>query len=143
VEHQKKLVYRAGLIPYIVENGIVRMMFMRPSDPDFGGDFFQIAKGKVEDGESSQDAAIREAQEEIGLFRGNVLLTEEVGTFMGRTTVFVSKIKDGSMFGEPSFETAETTWLSLEEFLEFGRDLHKPVVQAAHRTILKLEGIIT
>ena len=58
---------------------------------------------------------------------------------MGRTTVFVSKIKDKSMFGEPSFETKETEWLTLEQFLEVGRDLHKPVVKAAYRQIMKKE----
>jgi 8-oxo-dGTP pyrophosphatase MutT (NUDIX family) len=36
------------------------------SDPDFGGYKFQIAKGRV-DQENHQNAAIREAEEEIGL----------------------------------------------------------------------------
>lgn len=137
----KKLVYRAGLIPYIVENGTVLMMFMKPSDVEYGGEEFQIAKGKVEDGETYLAAALREAQEEIGLFRANVLRTEEVGTFMGRTTVFVSKIRDRDLFGEPSFETSAASWLSLDEFLEVGRDLHKPVVRAAHEKILEMERV--
>lgn len=140
-QQEKKLVYRAGLIPYVVEENKVHMMFMRPSDPDFGGDKYQIAKGKVEEGESHLDAALREAKEEIGLFIGNVIKTEEVGQFMGRTTVFVSKIKDTSMFGEPSFETAGTKWMTLEQFVEQGRELHKPVVKAAHRQILKMENL--
>ena len=107
-----KKVYRAGTIPYIVEDGIIKMMFMRPSDPEYGGDKFQIAKGKVEDDESTMDAALREAKEELGLFIGNVIATEEVGVFMGRTTVYVAKVKDRNMFGEPSFETSDTAWLS-------------------------------
>ncbi len=139
MDQEKKLIYRAGLIPYIVENGTVLMMFMRPSDPDFGGDKFQIAKGKVESGETHLVAALREAAEEIGLFRGNVILTEEVGTFMGRTTVYVAKVKDKNMFGEPSFETASVQWMTIEQFLAHGRDLHKPVVQAAYRKVLKIE----
>jgi 8-oxo-dGTP pyrophosphatase MutT (NUDIX family) len=40
------------------------MMFFIPSDPDFGGYKFQIAKGRV-DQENHQNAAIREAEEEI------------------------------------------------------------------------------
>lgn len=139
--YDKKLVYRAGTIPYIVEDGKVSMLFMRPSNPDFGGDALQIAKGKIEEGETEKEAALREAKEEIGLFIGNVVLTEEVGTFMGRTTVFVAKIKSRDMFGEPSFETSETEWLTLEQFDSVGRDLHRPVVRAAHRKICKLEGI--
>lgn len=139
--HEKKLVHRAGTIPYVVENGEVKMLFMRPSDPDFGGDRLQIAKGKIEDGETAMAAALREAKEEIGLFIGNVIKTEEVGVFMGRTTVFVAKVKDRNMFGEPSFETSDVQWMTLAEFLDVGRDLHQPVVQAAYRTIQKLEGL--
>jgi hypothetical protein len=45
------------------------------------------------------------------------------------------------MFGEPSFETSDVQWMTLSEFLEDGRDLHRPVVQAAFRTIQKLEGL--
>lgn len=136
-----KKVYRAGTIPYIVEDGVVKMMFMRPSDPEYGGDKFQIAKGKVEDGECTMDAALREAKEELGLFVGNVVCTEEVGVFMGRTAVYVAKVKDRIMFGEPSFETAETTWMTLDEFMDTGRELHRPVVRAAHDTIVGLERL--
>lgn len=135
----KKLVYRAGVIPFIFEGDTLLMLFMRPSSPDFGGDQFQIAKGKVEDKEGFQDAALREGREELGLFKGNVEYTDELGTFMGRTSVFVSKVKEKDMFGEPSFETKETKWMTVEEFLDAGRDLHKPVVKAAHRHIMKKE----
>lgn len=139
--HDKNLVYRAGLIPYIVENDDILMMFMKPSNVEYGGDKFQIAKGKVEQTDQTHlAAALREAQEEIGLFKGNVIKTEEVGQFMGRTSIYVSKIKQKDMFGEPSFETQTVAWLSLQEFLDIGRDLHKPVVQAAYRKICKMEG---
>lgn len=137
--NDKKLVYRAGTIPYIVEGDDVKMMFMRPSDPEYGGDKFQIAKGKVEDGETAMDAALREAKEELGLFVGNVIATEEVGIFMGRTTVYVAKVKDRNMFGEPSFETSDVAWMSLPEFMATGRDLHRPVVQAAYDKIIEVE----
>jgi 8-oxo-dGTP pyrophosphatase MutT (NUDIX family) len=137
----RKLIYRAGLIPfYKDQNGDIKMLFMKPSDPEYGGDTFQIAKGKVEEDDASHmAAALREAKEEIGLFVGNVIYTEEVGVFMGRTSVYVSKIKDPTMFGEPSFETGDTAWMTLSEFLDTGRDLHRPVVQAAIRLIERLE----
>jgi len=136
-------VYRAGLIPYIIEDDQIKMMFMKPAPEvaEWSTDNFQIAKGKIENGEDTMAAAIREAHEELGLFRGNIVITEEVGIFMGRTTVFVSKVKDKNMFGLPSDETSETGWLTEEEFLDIGRDLHKPVVQAAVRQIKKSEGI--
>lgn len=136
-------VWRAGLIPYIIENDEIKMMFMKPTDEvaEWSGDSFQIAKGKIENGETAELAAIREAHEELGLFRGNVILTEEVGVFMGRTTVFVSKVKDKDMFGLPSDETSDTGWMTEAEFLESGRPLHQPVVQAAVRQIKRTENM--
>jgi len=140
--YEKKVVYRAGVIPYIINgDGVPIMMFMRPSDSEYGGDLFQLAKGKVDDGETSLVAALREAKEELGLFIGNVIFTEELGVFMGRTTVFLAKVKKKDMFGEPSFETSDVKWMSLDEFMDEGRDLHKPVVQAAMRRICAIENI--
>lgn len=138
---KKKNKLRAGLIPYIVENNVVKMLFMVPSNAEYGGDVPQIAKGKVDEGEDTRAAAIREAKEELGLFYGNLLFLEELGTFLGRTTIYVGKIKDKNMFGEPTFETSKTLWLTLEQFLEEGRDLHKPIVKAAYRLITKKEKI--
>ena len=115
------------------------MLFMKPSDSTFGGDAYQIGKGRVEDGEDHRSAALREAKEELGLFIGNTILTEEVGVFMGRTTMFIAKIKDRDMFGEPDFETESTRWMTLEDFMLEGRVLHQPVVQACHRRMLELE----
>ena len=159
MNYTKTLIYRAGTIPYVIENGKPLMLFMRPSNPEFGGSLvetinpdgsttsefvakMQIAKGKIEEtDETTKSAALREAKEEVGLFIGNVLLTEEVGVFMGRTTIFVVKVKDRDMFGSPGYETEDVAWLTEEEFLDVGRSLHAPVVQAAVRTIQKIEGL--
>lgn len=135
----KRVVYRAGVIPFIFEGNTLKMLFMKPSSPEYGGDRFQIAKGKVEPGEQPETAALREGMEELGLFRGNIEYTNELGVFMGRTTVFVSKVKDEDMFGLPHFETEETRWMTLDEFLAEGRELHRPVVKAASRFIMKKE----
>ena len=134
----RKKIYRAGVIPFIIEDGDVRMLFMKPSQPKFGGDTFQIAKGKQEEGESMEETAFREAREELGLFKGNVDHFEEVGEFLGRTTVFVAQIEDKGMFGDPHHETGDTRWMTLDEFTKDGRDLHKPVVKAAFRKIEKM-----
>lgn len=137
-------VHRAALVPYIItEDGDIRMMFMKPAADvaEWSGDCFQLAKGKIEKDETAEFAAIREAHEELGLFRGNVILTEEVGVFMGRTTVFVSKVKDQDMFGLPSDETSDTAWMTRDEFLDEGRDLHKPVVEACVRKICLVENM--
>jgi 8-oxo-dGTP pyrophosphatase MutT (NUDIX family) len=135
----KKIIYRAGVIPYIIEDGEVKMLFMRPSDGKYGGDVFQLAKGKFEEGETAEEAGLREASEELGLFSGNVEQLTELGVFMVRTTVFVAKIKDKDHFGEPHFETKEVKWMTAKEFQNTGRDLHKPIIKAAIRKIEKLE----
>lgn len=138
----KKPIFRAGIIPYVIENeNIIKMMFMKPSNPKFGTDFFQISKGHIEEGETDQLAALREGKEELGLFEGNILEIFDLGTFMGRTSLYVAKIKDKEFFGDPHFETKEVKWMTPDEFYAEGRDLHKPVVKAAVRTIKQKEGM--
>ncbi len=128
---------RAGLIPYFInENKEHEMFFMKPSDPDYGGPDFQIAKGKVDPGETAKEAAIREAKEELGLFEGNIVGdVVYVDKFLVRTDIFICEIKDPELFGIPHYETGDTKWMTESEFLETGRVLHRPVVQAAMRVI--------
>lgn len=131
-----KVQYRAGVIPYSVEDEkIIHMMFMKPTDSKYGGDDFQIAKGKIEENEDTEVAAFREANEELGLFKGNITNVHDLGTFLGRTHIYLAEIKDMDMFGDPHFETKETTWMTPEEFQKTGRVIHRPVVKAAARMI--------
>ena len=136
----KKKIYRAGLIPYYIKNDEIFMLFMMPSDAKFGGREFQIAKGKVEPGESNEAAAIRESGEELGFTMlnadGNVT---SLGNFLGRTAMFLCKIKRKDMFSDTDKETAKTKWMTEHEFSKVGRDLHKPVIKAAIRKIKSLE----
>ena len=132
-------VYRAGVIPYYFKDEEIHMLFMKPSEPKYGGDSYQVAKGKVEEGETDQQAAFREANEELGLLSNNIILAEELGVFLGRTTLFIAKIVDPDMFGEPHFETQSVKWMTPEEFQAEGRGLHKPIVKAATRMIKKVE----
>lgn len=139
----KKKVNRGGLIPYTVKDGEIYMMFMKPSRPKFGGDQFQIAKGKQEPNEDIAQTAIREAKEELGLFVGNIVNVDNLGVWLGRMTVFIAEIKDPAMFGDPTTpdEVGEVKWLSPEEFNNVGRGLHKPIVKAAARKIQKYISI--
>ncbi len=135
----KELIYRGGVIPYYMDNGKIKMLFMKPSKKKFGGAEFQIAKGKQEDGETDEETAFREAGEELGLFTGNITKRTDLGTFLGRTRVFLAKIEDPDKFGDPCDETGEVKWLTPKEFKDSGRRLHRPVVKAAVRQIEKLE----
>lgn len=131
----KKKISRSGVLPYYIEEGEIKLLFMRPSNKKYSGDTFQIAKGKHEEGESAKEAGLREANEELGLFKGNVKDTHKLGVFLGRTTIYVCEIKDPDMFGDPCHETKETKWMTPKEFQKEGRDLHKPIVNAAIRWI--------
>lgn len=135
----KELIYRAGVIPYYVDDGEIKMLFMQPSKKKFGGAEFQIAKGKREEDEDDETTAFREAREELGLFAGNVSKRTDLGTFLGRTHVYLAKIEDPDKFGDPCDETGAVKWMTPGEFKDSGRRLHRPVVKAAARKIKKLE----
>lgn len=126
---------RAGVIPFIINaNNEIEMLFMQPSDPQYGGDKFQIAKGKIEQGEQPKEAAFREAQEELGLFMPNVIESACIGVF-GTVEVHVAQIQDKNMFGEPDFETGAVTWMTPDQFQSDGREWQRPIVKAAVRKI--------
>lgn len=136
-------IYRAGLIPYIIDGDRIEMMFMIPSNPKYGGGRSegvkpQIAKGKMDPGETSKETAIREAKEELGLFEPNIVgEVPYLGKFLGRTDVYLAKMKDKDMFGDFHFETKAIQWLTSHEFELEGRDIHKPIVRSAMRYIQK------
>jgi len=137
----KKILYRAGMIPYLIEDNEVLMMFMKPSDTLYGGDQFQLCKGVVEDNEDYRTAALREGAEELGLRQDNILSVTELGNFLGRTTVYVAKVKDRTSFDPFHYETAEITWLTCDEFLKKGRELHREIIQLADQVIRKEEDL--
>ena len=135
-------IYRAGLVPFIIEDDNISMMFMTPADPNYGGNNPQIAKGKIDPGENAKQAAVREASEELGLFKPNIDgKIYHLGRFLGRTDVYFCKIKDKEQFGDPHYETGKVSWLSPEEFDDQGRSLHKPVINAVVRSIKKKENL--
>jgi len=138
---QHAVIYRAGVIPYYVEDGVINMLFMVPSNEAFGGSDPQLPKGRIDEGEDAKQAALREGNEEVGLLPWNIEHLEEVGTFLGRTTVFVAKVKDKNDFGDFHFETKETTWMTPEQFDQDGRLLHQPVVRSCVRKIKQLEQL--
>jgi 8-oxo-dGTP pyrophosphatase MutT (NUDIX family) len=132
IEMKNKL-YRAGLLPYIIEDGEIKFLFMKPADFRYGGDAFQIAKGKIEDGETGEAAAIREAEEELGLIRGNIDNPIFIGEYLGRTSIFIARVFEKTKFNHPHFETSETSWMTFDQFQVEGRNLHVTIVQTAAR----------
>lgn len=127
-------IQRAGVIPYVIEDDTIKMLFMVPSDPAYGGDKPQIAKGQIDKDEDPEQAAIREGSEELGLFPGNIEQHWKLGKFVSIHT-YVARVKNKDMFGDTDHETKSTHWMSWTEFKQQGRELHRPAVGAAHRSI--------
>lgn len=141
----KKKIYRAGMVPYYIKDETIFMLFMRPSDPKFGTFSYQVCKGKVEENELPMEAALREAEEEIGLKISNICgEVHHIGTVLGRTDIYVCKIEDPLNFSSPSTpeEVESTKWMTPEEFQQTGRGLHKPIIRTVIEYIKSREGII-
>lgn len=138
-------IIRAGGIPYYKsQNGLIMMLFMVPSDPNFGGDKPQIAKGLVDPGERPEDGGIREAVEELGLIKENILNSflgfkreQETKKGLSKFYVYGMAIKDNQYFTEPHWETKETVWLSEKEISTQLRRDHTIPVYSVIRTINK------
>lgn len=129
-------IFRAGLIPVFVDDdNNLHMFFMKPSDPKYGGSDYQIAKGRIEDGEDPLDAAIRESSEELGLRSSNIDQIYECGKWLGRTHFYVATVKRKEDFGQFHFETESTKWMTPNEFETNGRELHRDIVKHAAKLI--------
>lgn len=134
---KKTPVKRAAVIPYFInDDGTIEMMFMQPSDSLYGGSDPQISKGKVDPTDATvEDAAFREAHEELGLKEENIISRDFVGTILGNTDLWIAQVKNKTNFDPFHYETAEVYWLTNEDFARVGRVLHIDIVDMAHSII--------
>jgi 8-oxo-dGTP pyrophosphatase MutT (NUDIX family) len=137
-EQQYEKRARAGLIPYMRdESGELIFLMMVSSNSKFGGPRPMLSKGKIEEGETSFECAIREAEEELGLVRTNMigspeLLAEERVVLRSgayKLTVYTVEIRDRWDFGKWCDETEYTEWHTLSSFQERGRKDHVKYVE--------------
>lgn len=140
----KNKILRSGVIPYYIDSeGEIHMYFMKPSDPKFGGPDFQLAKGRIDEGEDAERTALREGEEELGLKLENIRYHQFVGNhyFNETHTVYIAKIKNKDDFNEPCYETGETIWMTPDQFEVDGRALHRELVRDAVDLIKLMEQL--
>lgn len=119
---------KAAFIPYYGN----KILVCRSSDPAFGGPDFALCKGTVDPGESLKAAAIREAEEELGLIASNIGAVKHLANYTSSRyilAVYYAQVKNPEMFGPHDDEIAETRWMTREEFAKVGRSDHKQIVE--------------
>ena len=93
----------------IINNGEVLMVRRRVEEGELS---WQFPAGKVEPGESGDDAAVRETQEETGLtVRAASRLGSRVHSGTGRTMLYVAcEVVGGTAYVAAEDEIAEVAW---------------------------------
>ena len=131
---------RAGIYPiYTNEKGKTFVYMMMPSDPRFGGPLLQMGKGGIDEGESAEQAAIREGYEELGLISSNIKNISQlvVRIIRGKKvqyelTVFVAEVIDPDNFDQAGWESKWAGWVEL--------DVAKKVSRKNQRQFLNIIG---
>lgn len=110
----------------IIEDG--RALLVRRRIPD-GDLVWSFPSGKVEPGESGEQAAVRETLEEVGLDVGAVKnLGERIHPATGRRMVYiVCEVVSGLAHVAAPAELAEVRWISLAEVDELLPGVFGPV----------------
>lgn len=126
---------RAYMIPVFLHEGITYVMVMRPSNKQFGGIEYQIAKGRIDPGETSIETAVRECNEELGIKIINDV--QSLGYYFNNTSeVFYSVVDDCDYEAKPCHETIHTAWLSIHEFMMIGRGIQKHIISDLNNRLL-------
>jgi 8-oxo-dGTP pyrophosphatase MutT (NUDIX family) len=123
---------KAGIIPFHIDNkGVLSVLLTKPSDPDYGGSNYQIAKGGIDEGETLEQTALREGIEELGLREYNTIGM----LYMGfdniqdyELHVYLTRVKNRQDFNKPHYETDSTKWFTRNE-LGNVREEQRPLIQ--------------
>jgi len=135
-------IWRSGIIPYYMnDKNQITMLFMIPSNTKYGGDQYQLGKGRIDGNETPEEAALREGHEELGLKGNNIMNIFKVGIFLGRTHVFAVNILDSEDFDNYTLETSAVDWMTLTEFELRGRRLHVDLVTKTCEMIATYENL--
>lgn len=134
--------YKAGFVPYQIYLGVPVFMFMIPSDPRYGGPDPQIAKGMIDAGEDELTAAMREAEEELGLRQSNIIshtIKHVTNDKKGAVSmsIYMGQVKSIRDFDKPHYETGSIHWLTLDQFKKVGKVSHLHIVEMIHGLLTK------
>ena len=119
---------RSGLIPmYRNDNGDIEICLMVPSDPKYGGDMPQIAKGIIEDDMAPLENALKEGQEELGYIHKEHYRPFNLGEFNG--IIFYAVRVDDKITEPFHYETGAIFWMTFEEALSCMKEWQKEVIR--------------
>jgi len=137
-EQHRNVKVKGGMIPFVIDNGNLKMMFAISSDPAYGGPNPGIAKGHLDPNEDFLRGATREAEEELGLkssnFAGQPFLvaaqkiTGLAAAYM--LHVFAVQVKSQTDFNPHDYEVGGVKWMTLDEYKRSGRRSQLAFVQA-------------
>ncbi len=140
---------KAGAIVYFKSEEATEILLMIPSNADFGGTKLQISKGNVDEGENTEEAAIREAEEEIGLKKSNIkkikkYLTVQIQGYTEKyeMVLYLIEVTDKNDFGNPHFETKETAWITKNEISKT-RQSQSDIITKAFNAIEKMNEFLS
>ncbi len=125
-----KILEAAGGLVYN-EEGKVLMIFRR--------DFWDLPKGKIDPGESKEEAAVREVEEETGLkdIQLGELITETYHTYrtkkgnriLKRTYWFSMNAPDQKLVPQAEEDIEEAIWQDLHTFLPTSPVIYKSILE--------------
>lgn len=136
---KKEKLYKSGLVPYTIKNNMIFFCLMIPSDENFGGRFPQFPKGKIENKKTSLENAIKEAEEETGISRNNIVFTEFLTKDEDKNLIwYLSKLKNFDL-NEPHYESLYSFWAESSQCKRIIRATQKSILQIALERIKEIE----
>ena len=99
---------------------------MLPSNEEFGGSTYQLAKGHREEGETDKECAVREAIEELGLIKENLDEVFHIND-LKKISWWAAEYKDFTLT-DHSNESKDVKWVTLSQAFEEIREWQRSIL---------------
>jgi len=131
------------LLPYYRDGDEIKMLFMKPSNPKYGGYSFQCCKGCIDEGYSSEQAVLKEAEEELGLTSDNIknfdfLFYDYLNYNDGSCSVvyvYTAEVIYPNNLIPFHYETGDIKWMNIKEVSEQLRFMQRSIVYRVYNRI--------